>query len=78
MMTRFSTVTCPKCGHTGKPKVEGGAGALSLIPVVGELAEIHSAANRTLHCAKCGEPLTQSLKSKFQSLQAKAKDWPRP
>jgi hypothetical protein len=71
MLTRFSKPCCPKCAHIGKPKVKGDAGALiSLIPIVGDLAQIQAAANRTLHCAKCGEALTQSVKAKAANLRA--------
>lgn len=71
MLTRFSKPTCPRCGHTGRPEVKGETAnpVLSLIPVIGDIADAKDAANRTLHCAKCGEPLTQSLREKAVSLK---------
>lgn len=74
MLTRFSSVTCPRCGHAAKPEVRGDAGALSLIPLVGRLAEVHAAATRTLHCRKCGEQLTEPIITKVQQAARTAKD----
>jgi hypothetical protein len=59
-MTRLSTVTCPACGHTGKPRVHGeGPVLLAFLPVVGHAIAAKDLAMAKLHCLKCDEPFTR-------------------
>jgi hypothetical protein len=66
MITRLSTVTCPDCGHTGKPQVKGeGHALLMFIPVVGDVIAAKDALSAKLHCAGCGLRFTDSAGSKI-------------
>lgn len=75
MLTRLSIVTCPACGHEGRPNVKGeGAGILQAIPVVGNVFAAKDFALATLHCEKCSHPFTESLWDKRSDAIEKAKD----
>ena len=75
MITRYSIVKCPSCGHEGKPRAEApDAGPLGWIPgVIGMVVTAHEATAATLHCAKCGAAFTDSLQNKAMKVAVSAK-----
>jgi len=68
MITRLSTITCPECGHVGKPKVKGeGPVLLTFIPFLGKAIAAKDAAMAELNCAKCDAPFTESHAKKVSA-----------
>lgn len=66
MITRFEIIDCPKCGHSGFPKVTNDTGRLaSMVPVLGDVQDLKNVFRRTLNCEKCGHPFTEAVKDKL-------------
>jgi predicted RNA-binding Zn-ribbon protein involved in translation (DUF1610 family) len=84
MLTRFSTVTCPQCGHSAKPitKQPGSdnvSAALSLTGIVGTAYDAYRLTGAELYCPQCGHQFADSIQAKAKttarSLFSRAKDF---
>lgn len=79
MLTRFTTATCPHCGHTGKPTAkdpgnETTHSVLNFVPLAGIAYTGWRGSQATLHCTHCGAQLTDSLTTKAAAALDKARD----
>ena len=58
-----TAITCPKCGHFGKPfaKSTEEISPVELVPVLGDALAAYRTACTRLYCDKCGTQLAESL-----------------
>jgi DNA-directed RNA polymerase subunit RPC12/RpoP len=81
MITSFHKLTCPECGHVGRPEPKSAKSwsVIELIPIIGDIRTIVRDTDTRLFCSKCGHKFTDSIQDKakngFESAKQIASDY---